>query len=206
MYYWKDPIDQGLETAPTDGCLRALLAKTGRCRLVCFALLVTALVLLTTSLDAQRSSAFRKALRAARSGQLETAIKLWTVVIQRNPKSYSAYVNRGSAYLLLGRVLEGLRDWHQAKECAPLFAYGVYSPGFILEGNVNPALLNYARSLELDPDHVPSVMMLGALYQDLGRDEVAIELYRLSADLTRNPILKNHFNHWIKSLGGEPEE
>ena len=49
-------------------------------------------------------------------------------------------------------------------------------------------------------------MMIGALYLDLGRDETAIEVYQLSSGLTRNPMLKNHLNHWIKQLGGEPED
>jgi hypothetical protein len=61
-------------------------------------------------------------------------------------------------------------------------------------------MLNYAASLELDPDHIPSVVMMGAMYLDLGLDKMAVDLYRKSKDLTKNPLLKNHLEHWVETL------
>lgn len=206
MHYSRDAIDQCGEPASAGTSWYALLGNAGCCRFACFAILVAALFSFGSPIDAHGSATFRKALRAAQSGKLDRAVQLWTIVIKRNPKSYAAYVNRGSAHLLSGNVLEGLRDWHKANECAPVFAYGVYASGFVQEADRNPALLGYAMSLELDPDYIPSVVMIGAFYQDLALDETAIELYRLSTGLTRNPMLKNHLNHWMKTLGGESEE
>ncbi len=61
-------------------------------------------------------------------------------------------------------------------------------------------MLNFALPLELDPDHIGSVLMMGSAYLDFGRDRVAVRLFKKSIGLTRNPMLKNHLQHWIKSI------
>lgn len=141
-----------------------------------------------------------RGLRALRGGRVEAAISLWTKAIQKNPKSYAAHVNRGSAYLLSGYVLRGIRDWYEAESLCPLFAYAVFDGEFIPEASHNAAMLNYAASLELDPDHVASVLMMGVAYLDFGLPERAAELYRKSIDLTKNPLLKSQFDHWLGTV------
>ena len=139
-------------------------------------------------------------LQAFRSGRPELAIELWTRAIGKNPKSYAAHVNRGSAYLSRGYVLRGIRDWYEAESLAPMFAYGVFNGDFVPEAGHNAQMLTYAASLELDPDYIPSVVMIGAAYLDLGLCERAAELYRKSIELTRNPLLKGQLDHWLGSL------
>jgi tetratricopeptide (TPR) repeat protein len=139
-------------------------------------------------------------LIAARSGQLDRAVRLWSKAIKKNPKSYSAYINRGSALIRSGYVLRGIRDWHKAREYSPAFAYASYAGSFIGEASGDPAMLNYAMSTELDPDHVPSVIMTGIAYLDIGRSDKALELYRNSIDLTKNPLLKSFLDYWITSI------
>jgi len=139
-------------------------------------------------------------VQAFRSGRPELAIELWTRAIGKNPKSYAAHVNRGSAYLSRGYVLRGIRDWYEAESLSPMFAYGVFNGDFVPESGHNAQMLTYAASLELDPDYIPSVVMIGAAYQDLGLRERAAELYRKSIDLTRNPLLKGQLDHWLGAL------
>lgn len=139
-------------------------------------------------------------LQAFRSGRPELAIELWTRALGRNPKSYAAHVNRGSAYLSRGYVLRGIRDWYEAESLSPIFAYGVFNGDFVPEAGYNAQMLTYAASLELDPDYIPSVVMMGAAYLDLGLSERAAELYRKSIELTRNPLLKGQLDHWLGSL------
>ncbi len=139
-------------------------------------------------------------LQAIRSGDVKRAIQIWTVAINRNPKSYAAYVNRGSAYIKAGFVFKGIADWDEARKLSPIFAFGLYSGGYIRQASGNASILNYAAPLELDPDHIPSVAMMGVTYLDLGLDKLAVNLYRKSKNLTKNPLLKNHLDHWIESL------
>jgi len=139
-------------------------------------------------------------LQAIRSGDVDLAIQLWTTAINTNPKSYAAHVNRGSAHIQAGFVFKGVKDWHKALKLSPVFAFGLYSGGYIRQASGNASMLNYAASLELDPDHIPSVVMMGAMYLDLGLENTALDLYRKSKDLTKNPLLKSHLEHWVETL------
>lgn len=147
---------------------------------------------------------FRRGLEAARAGELDRAIQYWTGSLKRRPDCYAAYVNRGSAYMMKGYVARGISDWHKAKKCAPIFAYGVYVVDFIDRARGDKRILNFAKPLELDPDRIPSVLMTAAIYLDLGRDKKAADLYGKSIELTRNPMLKNHLEYWVKSIRGSP--
>jgi tetratricopeptide (TPR) repeat protein len=141
-----------------------------------------------------------RGLNALQEGRLDRAVQLWTRVIETNPNSYSAYVNRGSALISTGHVLRGIRDWYKAKGLSPVFAYGVFTGDYVRQASADPSILSYAASLELDPYHVPSVAMMGITYLDLGFPDEAVELYRKSIDLTKNPLLKSYLDHWIESI------
>jgi hypothetical protein len=131
---------------------------------------------------------------------------MWTVVIKREPKCYAAYVNRGSAYLRSGYVFRGIADWHRARDLSPVFAYSVYTGDVLLQASGNTAMLNYAAPLELEPEYVASIIMIGALYVDLGKTAMAAELFRKSMDLTKNPLLKSHLDYWANEIEGKKQE
>ncbi len=141
-----------------------------------------------------------KGIAEARSGRMDAAIKIWTKVIEKRPKCYAAHVNRGAAYMRTGHVLRGIMDWNRARSLSPMYAYGVYFGDFITEAPRNKDMLNFAASLELEPDHVASVCMMGSTFMDLGRKDRAVQLFRNSIDLTKNPLLKNHFEYWAASI------
>jgi tetratricopeptide (TPR) repeat protein len=149
---------------------------------------------------------FERGLEAAKTGQLDRAIDSWTRFIERNPKSYSAYVNRGNAYIRSGHIFKGIMDWHQARKLSPLFAYAVYNQDYIAQASGDTAMLNYASPLELDPDYIPSVAMIGIAYMELGQKAKAAELYRKSMDLTKNPLLKTHLDHWAETIESSASE
>jgi len=153
---------------------------------------------------AHPSDHFLLGVKAADAGELERAAALFGEAIKTNPSFYSAYVNRGSVLLRSGYVLSGICDWHRARDLAPMFAYAVYTGDLIRRPSGKSPVLGYALSTELDPDHVASVMMMGVAYMDLGHEEKAWELFRKSSDLTRNPLLKNNWEYWAKSLEPGP--
>ncbi len=161
---------------------------------------IVAVLLFACTPDMWAANEVERGLEAVRSGDVNRAIQLWTTAINRNPKSYAAYVNRGSAYIQSGYVFKGVMDWHQARKLSPIFAFGLYAGGYIRQASGNASMLNYAAPLELDPDYIPSVIMTGVTYLDLGLDGMAVDLYRKSKELTKNPLLKNHLEHWIETL------
>ncbi len=150
---------------------------------------------------AESSEEVENGVVAAQSGRLDLAIDLWTKAIKKNPRSYAAYVNRGTAYMKTGHVSKAVIDWHRAWALSPLFAYSVYCEDFILEAPGNPAMLNYAAALELEPDHIVSVTMFGSMLLDLGQKARAVELFRKSVDLTKNDMLKARLEFWADSIG-----
>ncbi|MBM3300516.1 MAG: tetratricopeptide repeat protein [Deltaproteobacteria bacterium] len=163
--------------------------------------LIVTVTLLSLGVRCWASQDLDRGLNALRDGQPEVAVQLWTRVIESNPNSYAAHVNRGSALMTTGHVLMGIRDWHKARGLSPLFAYGVFTGDFVRQGSGDPSVLSFAAALELDPDHVASVVMMGITYLDLGLTDEAVELYRKSIDLTKNPLLKSYLDHWIESIG-----
>jgi tetratricopeptide (TPR) repeat protein len=179
------------------------LARNG---LMVFAGRIVVLVFVTVSVGhlcapfCRAGGDLERGLRALRSGRPEVAIELWTRAIEKNPKSYAAHVNRGSAYLSRGYVLRGIRDWYEAESLCPIFAYGVFDGDFVPEAAHNSQMLSYVASLELDPEYIPSVVMMGAAYLDLGLCDQAAELYRKSIELTKNPLLKGRLDYWLGSL------
>jgi len=141
------------------------------------------------------SDDFEKAIEAARAANYGQAVELWSKVVQRNPRSYAALVNRGRALLADGYVYRAVMDWHEARKWSPVFAYGVYSGDYLAQASGDTAMLNYASPLELDPDYIVSVLMAGTMYDELGYRAMAVQLYRKSVELTRNPMLKGYLAH-----------
>jgi tetratricopeptide (TPR) repeat protein len=145
---------------------------------------------------------FDRGFDAAMRGQMDEAVNFWTDHLRRNPKSYETLVNRGYAYFIGGHTLKAVSDWRQARQFAPAFAYAFCPAAFMKRPNAETPMVGFAVALELDPDYVASVIMTGSLYQDIGRTQLAIELYEMSKDLTKNPLLKAQFEHWIDALKG----
>ncbi|MBI4964841.1 MAG: tetratricopeptide repeat protein [Desulfomonile tiedjei] len=168
--------------------------------------IILAVVPLYSSTHSLAADDFEMGLTAAKAGQLDQAVSLWTRFIERSPKSYSAYVNRGSAYMRSGYVFRAVMDWHEARKLSPLFAFGVYGRDYIAQASGDTAMLNYASPLELDPEHIASVAMMGIAYLELGQKAKAVELYRKSVDLTKNPLLKTHLEHWADAIESSAKE
>lgn len=92
--------------------------------------------------------------------------------------------------------MRGIVDWHRARDLAPPFVYALYTGDFVTQATADNLILNYGVSLELEPDHIASVIMMGSTYQELGEINHAVDLYRKSIDLTKNPLLKSYLDHW----------
>jgi tetratricopeptide (TPR) repeat protein len=149
---------------------------------------------------------FTKGLGAAREGNLDAAVKEWSKYIDRHPRTYIGYANRGRAYLLTGHVMKGLSDWSKAKDYAPPFAYATYNEVFITQVDSDDKLMNYVLSLELDPEYVASIISTGLIYQEVYRSDAAVQLYKKARELTKNPQLKSEFENWIEQMeSGKPK-
>ena len=161
---------------------------------------IVATMSMQRSVMASPMSEFDMATAELRQGGLEEAVRLLDSFIVKNPKSYAAHVNRGSALFYLGYVYRGVLDWHKARDLAPLFAFGVFTGEIVWQSEPRGPYLDFVASIELYPDHVATVGMIGATYLDLGLTEKALNFYRKSADLTSNPLFKADLEWWSYTL------
>lgn len=159
-----------------------------------------AVTLAPATVTAAPASEFDLATGELRDGRLEQAVRLLDSFILKNPKSYPAHINRGSALFYMGFVYRGITDWHKARDLAPLFAFGVFTGEIVWLSEPRGPYLDFVASIELYPDHVASIGMMGATYMDLRLTEKALDLYRKSADLTSNPLFKADLEWWSYTL------
>ncbi|MGD1840645.1 MAG: tetratricopeptide repeat protein [Thermonemataceae bacterium] len=104
------------------------------------------------SLDSSFTAAFyTRALIKDDMGNLEEAIRDYTIVIQRNPKHSVAYVNRGGGYMVLGNYSAGLKDMDKAIEINPNTKVGYFNRGNIYElfGESEKACADWQKAADL---------------------------------------------------------
>ncbi len=143
---------------------------------------------------------FTQGTLALDGGQHDLAIRFFSSCLARRPQTYEALLNRGTAYIRSGHVYKAISDWNRAVELAPLYAYAFYSDDVIRSVTPNSRPVKYVAMIELFPERAVSVVMTGATFLDLGLKSAAIDLFKMSTSLTRDPMFKTDLEYWIKTL------
>jgi tetratricopeptide (TPR) repeat protein len=143
---------------------------------------------------------FARGVKALDMGQDEQAVGLFSSYLSRKPRTYEALLNRGTAFARNRRICRAITDWSAATEVAPLFAYSLYIDDVIRIVAPKNSLLKYVANIELYPERAASVVMAGATLLDLGHRSAAVDLFRRSTLLTKNPLFKTDLEYWIKTL------
>ena len=150
--------------------------------------------------DAAIADEFARGIVAMDTGQDDLAIRSFSSYLARRPQTYEALINRGAAFMRSGHVYEAVSDWSKADDIAPLFGYAFYTADIIRVVSPRNSPVKYVASIELFPEKAGSVVMTGAAYLDLGLTSRAIDLFRMSVRLTKNPLFKTDLEYWVKSL------
>jgi tetratricopeptide (TPR) repeat protein len=143
---------------------------------------------------------FARGVQALDMGHDERAVGLFSSYLSRKPQTYEALLNRGTAFARNGRICQAITDWSAAAEVAPLFAYGLYIDDVIRVVAPKNSLIKYVANIELYPEKAASVAMAGATLLDLGHRSAAVDLFKRSTLLTKNPLFKTDLEFWIKTL------
>lgn len=143
---------------------------------------------------------FTKGIKALDDGQDAMAIRFFSSYLSRRPESYEAYLNRGTAFVRSGFIYQAISDWSKAAEMAPLYAFALYTDDVIRVVSPKNSQVKFVAMIELFPERAVSVVMAGATYLDLGLNSKAIDLFRMSTILTKNPLFKTDLEYWIKTL------
>lgn len=101
---------------------------------------------------------------------------LWSDVIEKYPKSHTAYNNRGYYLVNENKLDEALPDFTKSIELVPNFVDALNNRGSLyrLQNQPRMAIPDYHAALAIDPNHVKALSGRGNAYASLGRLDSAL--------------------------------
>jgi lipoprotein NlpI len=113
---------------------------------------------------------FLHGYRCLRQSDHGGALFHFSKVIRANPRSYSAYHNRGIALQAMGTYASSVEDFDQAIRLNPQHTASYHARGISRKflGDFDGAIEDHMRALALDPKHAGAYGELGVLYQSKG--------------------------------------
>ncbi len=127
--------------------------------------------------------AFDQALKASKSGDFFTAIKLWDQVLAESPDDAAAFSNRGNIRLMLGDPEGAVSDQNMAIKLLPEELDSYLNRGVALEAlnYQEKAEEDYMFVIQNDPDNASALYNLGNLIGSKGNWLKAKDLYEKAA-------------------------
>ncbi|HNO80493.1 MAG TPA: tetratricopeptide repeat protein [Phycisphaerae bacterium] len=105
----------------------------------------------------------------AQSGNLQSAIDVWTIALEVNPAGRELHYNIGLAYLMQQDVTKAVEHFSTAKKIDPNLAEVDYQLGTIYEamGQLDRAVWHFTEALRINPEDNESKARLANLQQKL---------------------------------------
>lgn len=172
-------------------------------RLSALTILITVIVFLsppasaqsrhTASSDTKQNAAvaFEEGQNAQQRGDLNSAIRSYTVAISADPSLFQAYYQRATALAALGREAEAEADLKKVLELEPKFARAHRALGTILldRGKTDEARRELSRAIELDPKITGTRIYYASALIKSGEPERALEHLRAAVEMNESPAL-----------------
>jgi len=117
--------------------------------------------------------------------------------IKINPNDSIAHQRFGLYFNLLGRFDEARRELELALEIDPLSPqlYASFGGMFFLARDYRAAYGEVEKALELEGKHIPSLYLLGRIYEGLGQIDRAIDLFKQILVLNETPMFLGALGH-----------
>ena len=124
----------------------------------------------------------QKALYEIKQGHYDTAIALFSLLIDRNSRSVNDYNNRGLLYFQNGQFVNALADYNTALQLNPRLAkiYNNRANCYASLGRRMEALYDYETALDLNPANTHARINQGITFRELEMYEHAIETFDLA--------------------------
>eukprot|EP00898_Chlorokybus_atmophyticus_P004951 jgi/Chlat1/5457/Chrsp36S05447 len=124
-------------------------------------------------------------LRAASEGDLYTAERIFTQIIEESPDAASAWSNRGNTRLQQGRPKEAFEDFTRAIKLAPDAAVPLLNRAIALEalGRFDEAVQDCNAAVKNDPDEFAAWYNRGNVHVKLQDYNEALKDFTKAADL-----------------------
>ena len=135
--------------------------------------------------------------------QQETAIQYYDKAIELNTYHRDSYLNRGYAYLNLGKWERAIPDLNKSIEIQPSsLAYNNLGICYHKLSRFDEAIKSFDKALELNPNYADVYNNRGNVYYDLSQFERAIQDFNKTLSLNPNhDFAKNNRAECYKALG-----
>ena len=142
-----------------------------------------------------------------RSGQRETAMKVWENALERWPEIAIIHYNMSRALMELGRVDEAISRLKHAIELAPRMsvAHLALADILVLQGQLDDAETHYNKTLEIRPEHPGANFGMGNLMFRRGDPGKALGFYQRTLDRMPDQTQAMANCAWIMSTSNRPE-
>jgi|TARA_B110000305_G_scaffold242067_1_gene319518 Flp pilus assembly protein TadD len=105
-----------------------------------------------------------------KEGQIDEAIELYTKALNEAPDDYNIISDRGVAYLHKNDKLRCFGDFNRAIQLQPNYSYRYASRAYAKKhfGDIEGAVADYEKAVELDPEDAVAQNNLGMLLEEMG--------------------------------------
>lgn len=105
-----------------------------------------------------------------KEGQIDEAIGLYTKALNEAPDDYNIISDRGVAYLHKNDKLRCFGDFNRAIQLQPNYSYRYASRAYAKKhfGDLEGAVADYEKAVELDPEDAVAQNNLGMLLEEMG--------------------------------------
>lgn len=122
---------------------------------------------------------FDLAYAAAEKGDHDTAIREYTLALEKDPNRLIAYNNRGNSYAALKQYERAIQDYDKAIELDPnnARAYNNRSNCYLSKHELEKALEDCNKALQLNPNYPEFHHTLASVYLALEQDQNAVDSF-----------------------------
>ncbi|MFT6503690.1 MAG: Flp pilus assembly protein TadD [Crocinitomicaceae bacterium] len=105
-----------------------------------------------------------------KDGHIDEAIELYTKALNEAPDDYNIISDRGVAYLHKNDKLRCFGDFNRAIQLQPNYSYRYASRAYAKKhfGDIEGAVADYEKAVELDPEDAVAQNNLGMLLEEMG--------------------------------------
>jgi len=123
--------------------------------------------------------------QGSKHASLDEVIRLYSRVIEMDPRCAEAYVNRGVAYRWTGQLELAIKDYNEAIALNPNYALAFFNRGNLygLKLDTAQAIQDYSKAIELDPSFAAAYHVRAIAYGLKGDYQRAAKDYQRACEL-----------------------
>jgi tetratricopeptide (TPR) repeat protein len=145
---------------------------------------------------------FTKAWFLEREKKIDDAEQEYRALLSSRPKDWRIWKNYGYFEYRNQRYAKSVTCFEKYIELRPDTAdsYQSLAEALLKKGEIDRAIDNLTKSLNIDKDFVPAIMSLGEAYQAKGQKEEAKEAYQRAILVAQNDFYKNQAEKKLKEV------